>query len=116
MLIISLIIALLAHAPSTEVVYSDPVTFCQTQSSVVFRSTQKLKDPKSGWEFYLYTNREWIRYDSNGNAIQSGTYTIADGEVYFYNTNNKLMFKGSFQKRGADIRVLYLQGAEYVKK
>lgn len=82
--------------------------------NVVFRGTQKLRS-SAGVEIYFYTNGICKWYDNDRYQF-SCKYNINGGEVYFYDTDGSIAYKGriSWSRDGSPYSITI--GGEVFKK
>lgn len=95
---------------------TDPsISVTDSHSSIVFRSTQKLR-ARDGGEIYFYSNGKCEMYQ-NDRLVVSCTYTIGDNEVKLLDEYGNTVYKGriSWDKTKTKAMSVTIAGTTYYK-
>ena len=97
-------------------VYTPAITVMDTQSNIVFRTTQKLKS-RDGGEIYFYSSGKCEMYQ-NDRLVVSCTYTIDDNEVKLLDENGNTVYKGRISWNNTKSKALSvtIAGTTYYKQ
>lgn len=84
-------------------------------SSVVFRSTQKLKS-SDGRQIYFYSSRRCELYDGD-RLVVATTYRLQNGEVHLLDEYGQTVYKGTYRMSsdGRNLSSVTIAGTTYRK-